>query len=240
MPYDRINCAQCLTVLAFKEWGSFCYSIPRLRRQVQTIRSLRCYPITRAPHLGHRGMPTIKGLSASQSRPLSTFRRSTSHVSRGHFAASHKTKRIRVSHLSVLQIIVGCRWITPHIISSIMSGHLVDPLEVHDEVMVWFLVSDRFAQYCSATKKNVVSIFSSMHHSAYYNHLMEMLNENNIIALLPSCRVSNIYPEGHPNKHWWNFKTDHDCIWPDGGKNVFAFLLQNKGEHECVQDLVHC
>ena len=64
-----------------------------------------------------------------------------------------------------------------------------------------------------------------------------MLKENNINTLLPSCRVSKIYPEGHPNKAWWNFQNDCDRKWRDGGKSVFAFLLQNKWEHECVRDL---
>ena len=66
---------------------------------------------------------------------------------------------------------------------------------------------------------------------------MEMLNENNVNDLLPSCRVSQIYPEGHPNKEWWNFKNDHDRIWQVGGKSVFGFLLQNRWEHEYTRDM---
>ena len=76
-----------------------------------------------------------------------------------------------------------------------------------------------------------------MFRPAYQIHLIEMLNENNINALLHSCRVSNIYPEGQPNKEWRNFKKDHDRIWRHGGKSVVAFQLQNKWEHECFRDL---
>ena len=61
-----------------------------------------------------------------------------------------------------------------------------------------------------------------MHGSAYQNHEMEMLNENNINALLPPCRVSKIYPEDHPNSVWWNFENDQDRKWQVGGKSVFG------------------
>ena len=40
-----------------------------------------------------------------------------------------------------------------------------------------------------------------MHGSAYKKHVMEVLNENNVNALLPSCLVSKTYPEGHPKKY---------------------------------------
>ena len=86
-----------------EQWCSLCESIPQQSRQVQAIRSIGCQPIRRAPHLGHRVMPTTKGLWTSQSIPVSRFHRSTSHVSRGHHAASNKSKSIQVSPLSVLR-----------------------------------------------------------------------------------------------------------------------------------------
>ena len=43
-------------------------------------------------------------------------------------------------------IIQGFQWLIPTILSSIISANLVDPLEVHDEVMIRFLVCDRLAE----------------------------------------------------------------------------------------------
>ena len=104
-------------------------------------------------------------------------------------------------------VIQGFQWLSPAILTSFISANFVDPLDVHDAVLIRFLIFDRLAEYWSATKSNVVSMFSSMH-----KHTMEMINENNVNALLPSCLVSKIYPEDHPNKEWWNFKNDHDRI----------------------------
>ena len=80
-------------------------------------------------------------------------------------------------------------------------------------------------------------MFTSIHFSAFHYHVMEMLNEKNINALLTPCHVGKIYPDGHPNKEWWNFKTDHDRIWQVGVNSVFGFLLQNQFEHGITRDM---
>ena len=65
-------------------------------------------------------------------------------------------------------IIQGFQWLIPTILSSIISANLVDPLEVHDEVLIRFLICDRLAEFWSATKRNVVSMFTSMQNSAFH------------------------------------------------------------------------
>ena len=57
-------------------------------------------------------------------------------------------------HISTFfTIIQGCRWLSPHIISSIIGANLVDALDVHEEIMKRFLVSDRFSEYWSARRE---------------------------------------------------------------------------------------
>ena len=76
-----------------------------------------------------------------------------------------------------------------------------------------------------------------MQSSPYQNLVMEMLNENNINALLPPYHVSKIYPVGHPNTVWWNFENDQERKWPGGDKSVFGFLLQNRWEQRFSRDM---
>ena len=129
-----------------EEWCSRCESIPQQRRQVIAVRSLRCYPKRCAPHFGHRGMPTTKGLWANQSIPRS--RSADPHLVFEEVITQHPKSKNGYEYRTYpfYTIIEGCRWISPHIISSIISAHLVDSFEVHDAVMVRFFVSDRFAE----------------------------------------------------------------------------------------------
>ena len=80
-------------------------------------------------------------------------------------------------------------WISPHIFSSNISANLLDPLQFHEEDMGMFLVSDRFSEYWSVRKRKAVSMLTSMHSFAYHNHLMEMLSENIVNAVLPPFQV---------------------------------------------------
>ena len=66
---------------------------------------------------------------------------------------------------------------------------------------------------------------------------MDLLNENNVNATLPSFCVSSIYPEGHPNKEWWNLQNTIERKWEDGRKSVFGFLMQNRWENGDVREL---
>ena len=70
----------------------------------------------------------------------------------------------------------------------------MDPPEVHEEIANRFLVSDRYSEYWSATKRNAVTMLTSMQSSPYQKQLMEMLEENNINAVLPHCQVANNCP----------------------------------------------
>ena len=97
------------------------------------------------------------------------------------------------------------------------------------------MVSDRFSEYLAATIRNAISMFTSKHNSAYQNYLLEMLNEKNIPALLPSSHISKIYPEGHPNNVWWNHERENK--WLPDGKTLFGFLLQNRSELGCNRDV---
>ena len=103
--------------------------------------------------------------------------------------------------------------------------------------MVRFVVSDRFSDYWSATKRNAVSMFISMDRFGTQNHMMEMLTENNFNALLNSYRLSKINPDGDPNNVWWNYLNDHDRKWEDGWNSLFGFRLQNKWEYRLVRDV---
>ena len=85
-----------------EEWCSWCESIPQQSRQIQALRSLRCYPIRRAPHLGHRGMPPPESLCSGESVTLNGFITPTSCLSGGRHRASNHNEWIRISHLPVL------------------------------------------------------------------------------------------------------------------------------------------
>ena len=67
-----------------------------------------------------------------------------------------------------------------------------------------------------------MSMFSSMHGSAYKNIVMEMLKENKVNALQSSCPVSKTSPEGPHNKVWWNLENRQDRTGLDGGKSCLG------------------
>ena len=64
-----------------------------------------------------------------------------------------------------------------------------------------------------------------------------MLSENNINALLPPCRVSKIYPVGHPNNVCWYFENGQDRIWQDGTMSEFGLLLKRDGKFGTPRDM---
>ena len=103
--------------------------------------------------------------------------------------------------------------------------------------MVTFLVSYRFSEYWWAIKRNPDTLFTAMHSTAFHNHLMEILNDNNFKAMFPSCWVSKIYLEGHPNNVLWNFDNGQDRKWQHGTKPVFGLLLPNRWEQRDTRDM---
>ena len=127
-------------------------------------------------------------------------------------------------------IIQGCQWLSPRIVSSIISANLVDPLNFYEDIMTRFLVSDRYSEKWSAIKRNAVTILTQMEDSDYQNQVIEMLNEKNINRRLPSSQVSKLNPVDHCKCEWWNIENVHGRKCQDGGMSVFGFKLQNKWE----------
>ena len=135
-------------------------------------------------------------------------------------------------------IIQGISWISPHVLSSIISANLLDPFDVHEEVMLRYMVSDRLSEYRPATKRSAISMFTSLHIFGYENPLLDMLMEKNIKTLLPPCRVSKLYPDGHPNNIWSNLEMEHK--WPFDAESVLGSYCKICGNWSATGICVHC
>ena len=163
MPCERMSCAQCRTVLALKNdapcVGQFLNNSDKSKPLdpyvVISSDALQTWVIQRC--LRPKLYGKVKAhLLADSADPHLVFQE---------VIMEHPRRRNGYGYqISPLYTIIqGCSWLSPHILSSIISANLVDPPEVHGEVMIRFLVSDRFAVYWSATKRNAVSMFTSMH-----------------------------------------------------------------------------
>ena len=237
MPCERIDCAQCLTVMALKNDAA---GVSQFLSNVDKSKSFDPYLVIPSDAIRTWAIEGVIGLK--DGGQISTYLLTDSTDAHLMFQQVTTQQPIRQNgydyHISPFYMILNeCRWITPQIISSIVNAHLVDPFELHEEVTIRMIVCELMAEYWPVTKRNVVSMFTSMHRSVHQNHLMETLNESNVNARLPYCGASNIYPEGHPNKEWWNYQNDCDRIWRAGGRSVFAFLLQNRWEVNYTRDL---
>ena len=236
MPCERINCAQCLTVLALKNDAP---GVTQFLSNVDKSKPFDPYVV-----IPSDALPTLiveKCLRPKDYSEVKTYLITDSaeqHLVFQEVITEHPiTKNGYEYHIfPFYTIIQGCIWLSPNIFSSIIGAKLVDPLEVHEEVTTSYLLDYNHEWYWAETKRNAVTMFTSMHRSAFQRHLMDLLDENNVNATLPSFSVSSIYPEGHPNKEWWKLENLHNRRWEDG-KSVFGFLVQNRWEHGYNREL---
>ena len=237
MSCERINCARCLTVLALKNDAP---GVNQFLTNVDKSKPFDPYvviPSDALPTLIVERCPRPKDYSEVKTYLLTDS--AEQHLVFQVVITEHPiTKNGYEYHIfPFYTIIQRCIWLSPHILSSIIHAKLEDPLEVHEDVTTSFLVDFHDVAYWPETKRNAVTMFTSMHRSAFQRHLMDLLDENNVNATLPSFTVSSIYPEGHPNKKWWKLENLQDRKWVDGKKSVLGFLMQNMWEHGYNREL---
>ena len=147
--------------------------------------------------------------------------------------AHHISKNGYLYHIRPFYTIIQeCQWLNPHILSSIISANLVDPLDVHEEIMEMVRQSYAKLEDYLATKRNAVTILTSIVDSNYQNHFIEMLTDTTVNGQLHSCQVSKPYPVGHANHVWWFYERLHGL----DGKCIFCVDLQNRWERSCTRD----
>ena len=152
MPCERINCAQCLTVLALNNDAP---GVNQFLSKVDKSKPFDPYVVIPSDAL-HTWVKEgcLRPKHYGQVKAFLLADSGDAHLVFQEVITQHP---IRLNgyeyHISPFYTILeGCRWLRPSILSSIISANLVDPLEVHDEVMIRFFVSDRLAEFWSATK----------------------------------------------------------------------------------------
>ena len=134
MPCERINCAQCLTVLAL---NNDAHGVDQFLCNIDKPKPFDFYvfiPSDALPTMVLEGCLCAKDygqvkayLIADSAEPHLVFREAI---------MEHPIRQNGYEyHISAFYTIIqGCRWLNPLILSSVIGANLVDPLEVHEEI----------------------------------------------------------------------------------------------------------
>ena len=169
MPCERLNCAQCLTVLALKNDAR---GVNQFLSNSDKSKPYDPYVV-----IPSDGLPTlvIEGsLRWKEYGQAKDYRLANSAYPLFAWQQVIMENPIRKNeydyHISPFYtIIVGCRWLSPHILSSIIRANFIDPVNFHQQITKTFLASDKFREYWSAPMRNAVTMLTSVETSSYQN-----------------------------------------------------------------------